>query len=245
MFEVDEHQKLEKAFEPTHAPDPAHKRELGETLAAAFEAQPKELRRVPLKKSHVLRKVIFGAAIAAAIGLAACAAPVDVNVDVGKSISVTYQASADAPEPPKVVDTIEHAAKFEDVQVRIRRENDTIVVQAEVWGENAADVSITDSLKKTFPALSTATITEKPLSGKVESTLGKKLAHEFFDTNLANEKDLEVVRQKIIADLAAQGVQGEVDVKVEGQSDGKKKVMIQIKQEGPDCEPEPDQKTHP
>jgi hypothetical protein len=245
MFDSERERELAETFAPKHAPRPEHKAALEAELVARFDTQSNDTKRKPMKK-NVTRKVFFGAALAAAIGVAACAAPVDVDVDVGKSLTVAYTAGGAMPDPRAVVEAVKGAGTFDDVNIRVRRQNDEVVVQMEVWGQNAGDVNLGDTLKKALPALASAKITEQALSGKVESTLGQKLGHELFDMNVANEKDVEVIRQKILEDLAAQGVEGEVKVHVENE-DGKQKVRIEVRQEGADCEPgtEIEKKTAP
>ncbi|MDI1449655.1 hypothetical protein [Polyangium sp. 6x1] len=181
-----------------------------------------------MKKRHVLRKVAFGAAIAAVLGVAACAAPVDVDVEVGRSLTVTYQASEAMPDPHAIAQTIESSTKLDTIDVRAHRLGNEVTVQVEVWGE-ALGEPLAGKLQKSLPALASAKITETPLSGKVESTLGKKLGHDLFDLDITDDDDVEVVRQKILAHLAAQGVEGQVKVEVEGDGKGDRRVKVQVR----------------
>src|SRR5262249_8081694 len=104
---------------------------------------------------------------------------------------------------------------------------------------------LSETLKKALPALASAKITEESLSGKVKSTVGQKLGHDLFDLNIAGEKDKEAIRAKILAQLAAQGVTGKVDVEVEGNGVNEQKVKVKVIQE--ECEPgaPPPEKTAP
>lgn len=236
MFDSHQERELAEAFAPKGAPRPNHKAELERALALAFDARDKEPRRKSVKKSRVLRRVIFGAALAAVVGVAACAAPVDVDVELGRSLDVAYAKVDGAPEPKAIVDVVHGAGQFKEVAVRVEARGGQVNVHMEVWGEDVGEGALTQKLKSSLPALASAKITEAPLNETVRSTLGKKIGHELFDIDILNEKDAETARQKILAELAAKGVQGQVDVDVE-QGEGKKKVRIEVRQGSEDCDP--------
>jgi len=238
MFGSDGDKELEKVFEPASTPRPEHRAALEDALLAQFDSHVPERKRQTMRKKQILRKVGFGAAIAAALGVAACAAPVDVDVVVGRSLSVTYTASEGMPEPRAVAQAVESSTKFDQIDVRVRRVNDEVTVQLETWGGDNGDEPLAGKLQKALPALASAKITETPLSGKVESTLGKKLGHDLFDLDIADDEDKEVVRQKILEHLAAQGVEGQVNVEVEGDGKGDRRVKIQVRQQEGECPPE-------
>ncbi|MDI1484625.1 hypothetical protein [Polyangium sp. y55x31] len=237
MFGSDREKELEKVFEPASAPRPEHRTALEASLLATFDAMPPERRRKPMEKKNVLRKVAFGAAIAAVIGVAACAAPMEVDVEVGRSLTVTYAESEGMPKPPEVMKALEGAVKLDNVKVRGRHENGELTLQIEAWGEDIGDEPLADKLREAMPALASAKITEKPLSGKVESTLGKKLGHDLFNIDITDDQDVEVVRQKILAQLAAQGFEGQVKVDVQGDGKGERRVNIELRREE-ECPPE-------
>ncbi|TKC98847.1 hypothetical protein [Polyangium fumosum] len=238
MFGSDREKELEKVFEPPSAPRPEHRAALEASLLAQFDSMTPEQRRKPMQKKHVLRKVAFGAAIAAVIGLAACAAPVEVDVEVGRSLTVTYAETEASPKPPEVMKALEGSVKLDQVKVRGRHVNGDVTLQIEAWGEDLGDTSLADKLREAMPALASAKITEKPLSGKLESTLGRKIGHDLFNLDITDDQDVEVVRQKILAQLAAQGVEGQVNVKVEGDGKGERRVNIEVRREEEDGPPE-------
>jgi hypothetical protein len=231
VFDPDEERDIEQALVATNLPRAEHKARLKAELTARFDEQNAEKGRPKVKK-HNVKRVLFGVGIAAALGIAACAAPVDVDMAVGRSVSITYTAGAGAPEPQAVAKAVEGLGHFDNVNVRVRRINDEVTVQMKLWGEEAGEKALATDLQKALPALASAQIDEEPLSGKVSSTLGKRIGHGLFDMDLASEKDVEVVRQKILADLAARGVEGQVKVEVEDAGDGKRKVKIEVKNQG-------------
>jgi hypothetical protein len=237
MFGSDREEELEKVFEPASAPRPEHRAELETKLLAQFDSQVPNSRRQTVEKKRVLRKMAFGAAIAAVLGVAACAAPMDVDVIVGRSVTVTYPGTDTMPEPRAVAQAIESSMKPDQIDVRVQRVNDEVTVQVEAWGEDLGE-PLAGKLQKALPALASAKITETPLSGKVESTLGKKIGHDLFDLDITDDDDVEVVRQKILDHLAAQGVEGQVNVEVEGDGKGDRRVKVQVRQEAGECPPE-------
>jgi len=236
MFDSDKDRDLEALLAPIAAPRPEHRAELESALLDQFDANH-SVRGTTVNKKNVIRRAFFGAAIAAAACIAACAAPVEVDLDVGRSITVAYASGEGMPEPPAIAKAIEAQGPFDRVDVRGKVQNDETVVEVEVWGEKAANTSLEGPLAAAFPALASAKITETKLSGKTQSTLGKKIGHEFFDLDLTDAETAEEVRQKILADLAARGVEGEVNVQVDD-GDGKKKIRVEVRTE--DCEPPPE-----
>ena len=108
-----------------------------------------------------------------------------------------------------------------------------VTIEAEIWGSGPPPGALGERLKEAFVALQDAQIKEEVLHGQVRGTLAKKLGREVLDLDVLDEADVETARQKVLAQLAAQGVRGTVDVKVEG-AGGERKVMIRVEQECPD-----------
>jgi hypothetical protein len=212
-------------------------------------------RKERLTMSRVfLRRLIAIPAAVVVVCAAACAAPADVEVDVGRSIEVRYDATKAGIEPKAVLDAIkaevegpesEGAAEQakgasgerarREVSVRVRREGDTVEVRAEVWGTNLPEESLTDRIRQAVPALKDASIKEEHLQGKVRGTLGAKIGHELFDIDVLDETDVETARQQVMAKLAASGVEGKVDVQIEGDG-SQRKVKIRVEKQE-ECDP--------
>jgi hypothetical protein len=219
-----------------HMPGPGHKEALEADLLGHFDALYTAQRRKQMQRRSFIGKAAFGVAIAAALGVAACAAPMDVDVAVGKSLSIDYEEGAAMPEPQAVMDALRASGEMKNMGARVRVEQGKVAIRIEAWGEDLDDGEpLADRLKKALPALASAKIVEEPLSGKVKSTLGRKLGHDLFDLDITNEKDVEAIREKILADLAAKGVEGKVEVEVEGDGVHEQKVKVKVIQE--DCEP--------
>jgi hypothetical protein len=103
----------------------------------------------------------------------------------------------------------------------------------DLWGSGMGEAPIADQIRKAFPALKGATIEEEKLQGHVRGTVGKKIGHDLFDLDVINTTDVEEARKQVMAQLAAKGIEGAVDVKVE--DDGsKRKVMIRVEKQDRD-----------
>jgi hypothetical protein len=213
---------------------------------------PENNRRRTKVSGVLLRRVALIAAAAVLVGAAACAAaPADLDVEVGRSVEVRYDATAVALEPSAVADAIktaagvkeeeeEAAAKSEGprerktIGVRVQRRGDFIEVRAEVWGTELSEAPLAEAMTKALPALKGAEIKEEHLQGKVRGTLGEKLGRDLFNMDVLDQSDVETARRQVMEQLAAQGVEGKVDVKIEGEGK-KRKVMIRVENE--DCDP--------
>jgi hypothetical protein len=244
--------RLRRLFQARGRARPEHERELLPELMEQYDRMYPRKERSKMS-GVLLRKIIAIPAVAVAVGAAACAAPADVEVDVGRSLEVRYEATKAGIEPKAVLDAIKAevegsesegaAAQAKEaggeratrnVSFRVRREGDSVEVRAEVWGTNLPEASLTDRIRQAVPALKDATIKEEHLQGKVRGTLGEKIGHELFNIDVLDETDVETARQQVMAELAARGVEGKVDVQIEG--DGKqRKVKIRVEQE--ECDP--------
>lgn len=235
MFGSDDERELARLFEPSNMPRPGHREALEADLAGRFDALYAAQRRKAMERRKVMRRVLFGVGLAAALVLGACAAPMDVDVEVGRSLAIEYQAGPAMPEPKAVVDALHGTGPFKDVQVRVQRQGDKVAFKAEVWGQDIGDEPLGERMKRALPALADAKIVEEPLEGKVHSTLGRKLGHDLLDLDIADQQDVEKVREQILAQLAAQGVEGKIDVEVEGDGIHQRRVKVRVENE--ECEP--------
>jgi hypothetical protein len=248
MFESETERRLKALFRAEGRVRPEHERELLPELMDHYDriAEKNERRRTRMS-GVLLRRVAVIAAAAVLVGAAACVAPAELDVEVGRSVEVRYDPAAVALEPSAVVDAIKAAAGVEEqappaegarpkkeMNVRVKRVGGSVEVRTEVWGTNLPEGPIAEAIQKSLPALKGAEIKEEHLQGKVRGTLGEKLGRDLFDIDVLDETDVATARQQVMEQLAAQGVEGKVDVKIEG--DGtKRKVMIRVENE--DCDP--------
>lgn len=237
MFESEIDRRLRRLFKARQDVRPSHKGELEAELCEALRKRaPERARRsgMAMTKSVMFRRAMVLVGAAAILGVGACVAPADVDVDVGRSVDIQYEMVDGAPEPRAVVDLVKgqegEPSAPEDVSVRVMRKGSSVAVHLDVWGSDLGDEAIADRIRKAFPALAGATIAEERLHGKVRGTVGTKIGHDLFDLDVVKQGDVEEVKKQIMAKLAAEGVDGAVDVQVE--NDGsKQKVMIRVEKQ--------------
>src|SRR4051812_9423318 len=146
MFDSESEEKLRRLFEAKSASRPDHAGALEGRLLAAFAARyPKKEK--PSMKKIILRRALIASAVALALGVAACAAPVDLEVEVGRTLEVQYDVGATSPpEPEKIAEFLRAAVKAEApgrptghraVALRVAREGDAVTLEAELWGTDA------------------------------------------------------------------------------------------------------------
>ncbi len=158
---------------------PEHARELEGELMAAFGQLYPEQEVVPMKRLW-LRKALVVAAAAVVCGAAACVAPADVEVPVGRSISIQVADGAELPEPEALMAAVRGEAKTERrarVMVRGRRGDGATTLTLDVWGDEVPEGDVAERIRAAFPALAGAEIREDVLAGTVHGTLGAKLGH--------------------------------------------------------------------
>ena len=236
MFRSDGDQRLRRLFAARGEARPDHKGELETELMERFDrrAVKTEKARKSMVKSVLFRRIMAASAIAAALGVGACVAPADVDVDVGRSVDIRYEASGEgALDPHAVVDLVRGQGSVEEVGVRVQRQGSQVIMHLDLWGSGMGEAPIADQIRKAFPALKGATIEEEKLQGHVRGTVGKKIGHDLFDLDVINTTDVEEARKQVMAQLAAKGIEGAVEVKVE--NDGsKRKVMIRVEKQDRD-----------
>jgi hypothetical protein len=247
--------KLERLFGARSVSAPAsstHARELEQQLLAAFDrrdrerATPKKER--PLMKNKWFRRSLLVSAVAALLGAAACVAPAEVDVEIGRSLSIHYDTTRkDAPRPDEIErvlstliadeanakQTAGHDVAPYQVTVDLRGDRDNFTTfNAEIWGGDSHDEPFGPRLKKAFVALADADVREQMRYGRVRESLAKKLGHELLDIDFEiDHGDVEAARKKVMADLKAHGVDGKVDVQVSDGDGGERRVIIRVEGE--------------
>lgn len=217
-----------------------HARELEDELMARFDE------RYPRKEGRGMRrlwlkKVAVACAAAMLVGAAACAAPADMEVEVGRSITIQTTDNAALPEPDALAEVIrgkgqegQGPARVEARIMQAPGSGGVATLEVRVWGDDLPEGPAAERIRAAFPALAGAEIKEEALAGTVRGTVGAKLGRELFDLRTLDEEDVEATRQKVMAQLAAQGVEGKVDVQIEDE-DGRRKVKVRVERE--ECPP--------
>lgn len=241
MLDVEVRRRLRRLFKAPAPLRAEHARELEGELMARFERLYPEEEKVPMRRLW-WRKVLVVAAAAMIVGAAACAAPADMEVVVGRSVSIQVPAGAELPDPEALLAAVRGEKREgepgerreQSVEMRVRMENGVRTLQLEVWGGDASRGGVAERIRAAFPALAGAEIREEALEGTVRGTLGEKLGHELLDLDVIDEGDVEEARRQVMAQLAAKGVEGKVDVQIEG-GPGERRVKVRVERE--ECPP--------
>ncbi|WP_437812856.1 hypothetical protein [Sorangium sp. So ce1078] len=231
MLDFEVRRKLRRLFGEPAPLRPEHARELEGELMARFGQLYPEQEVAPMKRLW-LRKALMVAAAAVVCGAAACVAPADVEVPVGRSISIQVADGAEVPEPEAILAVVRGEGKTERVMVRGQRGDGATTLTLDVWGDELPAGDVAERIRAAFPALAGAEIREDVLAGTVRGTLGAKLGHELLDLDVLDKDDVVAARRQVMEQLAAQGVEGKVDVQIEGDGE-KRKVKVRVKREAP------------
>src|SRR5262249_29711494 len=141
MFDSESEARLRRMFNAPGAVRPSGGQELEGRLLAKFdELYPKKEKY--RMKSIVVRRALLASAAALALGVvAACTAPADLDVDVGRSIEIRYDKAPGSPDAQQIVEFLqgkEHAeGEMKRVSVHARGDGTTVAIQAEVWDTGA------------------------------------------------------------------------------------------------------------
>lgn len=187
-----------------------------------------------------LKKVAVACAAAMLVGAAACAAPADMEVEVGRSVTIRTTDSAALPKPDALAEVIRGRAeeggpsRVEARMIQAPESGATATLEVRVWSDDLPEEPAAERIRAAFPALAGAEIKEEALAGTVHGTVGAKLGRELFDLRTLDEEDVEATRQKVMAQLAAQGVEGKVDVQIVNE-DGRREVKVRVERE--ECPP--------
>jgi hypothetical protein len=232
MFGSENDRKLRRLFETPVNVDLKPPKALDQSLMNRFDAlyPRKEPVRMTLNSLSV-RKFLLASAAVLILGAAACVAPVDMEVDMGRRVTIQYKKAEGAPGPQQIAEAVRGVeGNAKQVEIHAIKHGDDVVVSVDMWGDDLPEGPLADKLKAKLPSLENATIQEQPLISKVRGTLGQKLGHDLLNLDVLDTDDVETARQKLLQQLAASGVQGEVDVQVEGDANHRT-VRIRAKQE--------------
>jgi hypothetical protein len=141
-----------------------------------------------------------------------------MEVDVGKSIMIRGVDESALPNPEALADIVGGGDGGNlQVSLRVVKDHGTLALHLQVLGAPLPEGSLADRIREKFPGLAKAEIREEVIEGTVRGTLGAKLGHALFDLDVVDEGDAEAIRQQVLKQLAAQGVEGQVSVEVQGE----------------------------
>jgi 3-dehydroquinate dehydratase len=128
----------------------------------------------------------------------------------------------------EIAKRIEAITAAETMQIKVEKsDEDGTVVIAEAWGRTAIQGdAIVKDLRATFPQLTNAVIAVKTATGEPPSAKIPEI-----EVELDGIEDTEEVRQKVLAKLRAQGIEGDVTIDVDENEDGKREIRVQVAKE--------------
>lgn len=239
MFNWKNERLLRKWFRRSgeQKPRPGHKDELLSDLMIKYDQMYKQKEKIGMRWT-IFRKGIVLAFVGALFLGGACAAPADVEVDVGKSLDISLPLNSEGIDPKAVAQAVEKVAASEgivkSVRVKALRQNDQMVIHFDLWGDGFSKAPLADKLRKEVPALEKVEIREETVLSEVRGNWGEKIGQELLHVNMLDEAEVEQARQKVMERLAAEGVKGKIDVKIEGDANRQE---IEVRIENPDCDP--------
>lgn len=236
MLDFELRRSLGRILEPSQKPRPEHRAALEQKLLAEFQERHPQEENYKMKRFG-MRKVLLVAAALMMVGIAACAAPADIDVDVGRRITIELAEGAQPPKDPEaIVKIVEGNGAPAQVDVRLMKQDGKTTLQIEAWGNGVANQSFAEKIRTAVPEVANAQIREEVLEGKVHGTLGEKLGHDLLNLDVIDENDVEAAKEQVMKQLAAQGVTGKVDVDVQNEGPGKRRVKVRVERE--ECPPD-------
>ena len=201
-------------------------------MDAYLRRYPEE-RRGGFSSGSLMRQVALAAAVLLVLMIGACQVPVAVQLNLGQRMHFVVPATPEIKaRVDGLVDTVRGLSRVDKVEVRVRHEGgETMRVTLGVWGEDLDPQAVYEGVVAAYPELEILDRESAPLEATVHTTLGDKLRHDLFQRAL-DEQSVEEARAAILEQLAADGFQGEAEVVVEEQEEGKRRVEIKLRSPG-------------
>jgi len=145
-----------------------------------------------------------------------------------QAIRVELTMPSDHANPDEIaalVQLLEDQADVAQAKAMVHKdgESEGAEVVVELWGQDLpSEDELVQALQSEHPYLAATSISVSPLDTAAEAPPAAD-KHE----------DPEVLRQRIIDDLRAKGVQGEIDVQITDSPDGRREVEVKVKDEHP------------
>ncbi len=150
---------------------------------------------------------------------------------VGRTIALTIPADAfDRALVDAVAKHVEAAVGAESLSVRVEKSDDGAPAQLTIdaWGRTAiADDALVAGLRRSFPAVGQGPIA---ISAAADAPAPESLPALEVDA----DEDPEVVRQRVMEQLRAKGVKGDVQVTIEDDGDddeGRREIRVEVADE--------------
>ena len=178
------------------------------------------------------------------IGIAACNAPTQYDVEVGKKLTITFAGATKSDgdcadfqaEIEPIVAFVDAWPGADDVIVNINAvAGGPVTLALMVWGQGLDSDALQTALVEEFPILADAEFAVETLEGSVEGNMGEAFGHAVFEFEVSGET-AEEIRQQILQQLMEDGFEGDAVVEVIDEN-GQRTINIELTDivEGDDC----------
>ncbi len=161
--------------------------------------------------------------VAAAVLLAAGAAPAQYAAEVGKKVQIHVSHPArDMPAPDEVPEVLREAGTRMTIEIRVQHSGDAADYEYQLWGDGIAG-DIEARLRSAFPALKDAQITVSSIEGQVKTSLAGLLEKKLLQAGDDPVK-IEAARREVQSELQKDHPDAKVEVEIA--PDGKRRVKV-------------------
>ena len=147
----------------------------------------------------------------------------------GAMVEIVPSAALEGDQFEAVARWLEAQTKAHMVKVQVRKDaGGPDRLEVEIWGDTALPESLDVDLRAAFPALADAEITQARLQGPPPEGEGHGVKVE----GPAPDEDPEAAKARIIEEMRARGVEGDIVVDIVDGPEGERHVEVNVKQEG-------------
>jgi hypothetical protein len=155
----------------------------------------------------------LGTFLVALLGVGACEVPTSYQVEMGKQLQLQTEVAALDVTPDRLMQSLQGVDGVDDVSVSLSHGPQGSSLLATVWGHELDADALIAALRAADPGLASATVDVKPLEGTAHGSLADRLGKTLFDIEVSGETADEI-KAEIMAQLAAQGFDGDAQVEV-------------------------------
>jgi hypothetical protein len=228
---------IRRAIGAVEAPRPpiGHRERLESTVLDAFrDRYPHHRRWLMLLNpwNRVARLAMAGLAVAL-LGVGACSTSTTTEVELGQKLTITLSDKSETDFSfidGEVEGFFASQPGVEGASIMMQVIDGRKSLEVMVWGQDLDASALEAALRKQLPTLAEASVTVEPLTGNVRESLLAHCGHQYLGIEVKGETADEI-RQQILTQLAAQGIDGDAQVQVENTPDGRKQVRVEIRQE--------------
>jgi len=217
--------ELTALYPPHRNPPPGQREALEQELLGKWRSRAADRAGQPNR----LRRVALGGLLLAGTA-AASQLPIDTLLTVGQHVSIRLQPGASLPPPDALSEAFASAPEPAGTRTAARTqlrvtldESGQPTIEADVWSSTSlADL---ESRLRAIPGLAKAEISLSPLQGPSRETLLGVLEQALLDVP-PDPAAVAAARARLQSDLAARGIDGQVDLQVDEPAPGQKRVRV-------------------